>query len=217
MSQKRHNNHRSYGYVLILLITACAALAGRFFVAVPYRIPTGSMNPTLLEGDYIGVDRIFWRIPMSSRLRRGDIILFKEVDAPDTVYVKRIIGLPNDHIRLDNRQIFINGEPLPLDKLDKVTFESEYFDETIDGKRRLVMFDKGEWRNEGHFWTSHKEGFVVPDGHYFVMGDNRDHSMDSREWGTLPAENIVGRAFLIWFSTDYANDKIRWGRLLKIF
>lgn len=176
----------------------------RSFIAEPFQIPSGSMIPTLKVGDFILVNKFAYglRLPVLrtkvidvNQPKRGEVMVFFPPHKPDTYFIKRIIGVPGDHILLKNHQVWVNGEPLvqkTIAKLPPARPRYELARETIgevehDIKKHVVpgqLSRKGEW--------------VVKEGHYFMMGDNRDESSDSRVWGQVPEENIVGKAFAVW-------------------
>lgn len=176
----------------------------RSFIAEPFQIPSGSMIPTLKVGDFILVNKFAYglRLPVLrtkiidvNEPKRGEVMVFFPPHKPDTYFIKRIIGVPGDHILLKNHQLYVNGEAVPqktLAKLPPARPSYELARETMGGKEHNIRMHvvpgqlsrKGEW--------------VVKEGHYFMMGDNRDESSDSRVWGQVPEENIVGKAFAVW-------------------
>ncbi len=195
----------------------------RSFLVEPFRIPSGSMMPTLLVGDFILVNKYVYgiRLPVInekiinvSSPKRGDVAVFRYPKDPSVDYIKRVIGLPGDTIAYHNKQIYVNGEPLPLE--EKNIYEgvgagvSSSGDvvkqEQINGILHNILIDNR--RPIGDFEYS------IPAGQYLVMGDNRDNSNDSRYWGTVPEANLVGRAFMIWMNWDSANSSwIGWSRI----
>jgi len=200
----------------------------RAFIVEPFRIPSGSMMPGLLAGDFILVNKFSFGVRFpglnlkfidSGSPRRGDVMVFRYPDNPSINYIKRTIGLPGDHIIYKNKRLFINGVEMPQ-KL----------------AAPFLMRESGQRLTEMQRWTENLDGvehdilkvggdrdltleFRVPEGHYFAMGDNRDRSNDSRFWGYVPEGNLIGRAFLIWFSWDLNNpekwlgDRILWDRI----
>ncbi len=194
----------------------------RSFVFEPFRIPSGSMIPTLLVGDFILVNKFSYgvRLPVLntkfievSKPKSGDVAVFRFPGDPSLDYIKRVIGVPGDHIRYVNKSLFINGKPAKLEKIgafqppdSKLPAQNLLeLKEDLQGveHRALVSLDKriinGEW--------------VVPAGHYFVMGDNRDNSNDSRYWGFVPEENLVGKAMIIWMHWNWKTGGLAWERL----
>jgi signal peptidase I len=176
------------------------------FVVQAFRIPSGSMEDTLLVGDYLLVDKTRfgpggpWHSVLPYRdIHRGDIIVFRYPVDPTQYFVKRVIGLPGDHIRLWHSHVYINGRVL---KEPYVVFKEHFPDEFRDN------FPRGAWDNENMSvdWAKHLRysldngQIVVPPGQYFALGDNRDQSLDSRYWGFVPRENIIGRPLVIYFS-----------------
>ncbi|KPJ94614.1 MAG: hypothetical protein AMJ53_04895 [Gammaproteobacteria bacterium SG8_11] len=194
----------------------------RSFLVEPFRIPSGSMMPTLLVGDFILVNKFAYgvRLPVIntkiidvSNPQRGDVAVFRYPKDPSTDYIKRVIGVPGDRISYYNKQLYINGEAIALE--NKEIYQgvgsgigmsgAQVKLEDLDGTKHQILVDR-------HRPTINDE-YIVPDGHYFVMGDNRDNSNDSRFWGTVPESNLVGKAFLIWMNWDSANSGISWDRI----
>ena len=179
----------------------------RSFLVEPFQIPSASMVPTLQIGDFILVNKFTYgiRLPVvrtkvveMNKPARGDVMVFFPPHKP-IYFIKRVVGLPGDEIRYVNNVLFINGERQPQELLASLPPAAPRFqlvDETLDGvkhgMRKHVV--PGRLSRSGHW--------VVPEGHYFMMGDNRDNSSDSREWGPVPEENIVGKAFAIWMHWD---------------
>lgn len=196
----------------------------RSFLAEPFRIPSGSMLPTLHAGDFILVNKYEYglrspffnfAITEGTAPKRGDIVVFKYPLDKNVDFIKRVIGLPGDEIRYVDKQLYINGELQQTTPdgsfFDKETYtDLEQFDENLDGiKHKILENDKMPSMArpvQGHNGLNqclYNMGDVVckvPEGHYFMMGDNRDNSADSRFWGFVPREDIVGRAFFIWLN-----------------
>ena len=196
----------------------------RSFLFEPFKIPSGSMIPTLLVGDLILVNKFTYglRLPvLNTRLtegtppKRGDVMVFRYPPKPSLDYIKRVVGVPGDEVAYLNKKLTINGKPVADARL------SDYFDrdamryfkqfeEQLDGKKHRLLNDDERPAfvpgvEEFPFKQNCRysvEGVVckVPEGHYFMMGDNRDNSLDSRYWGFVPDKNIVGKAFLIWMN-----------------
>lgn len=196
----------------------------RSFLVEPFRIPSGSMMPTLLIGDFILVNKFTYglRLPVTytkivelGKPARGDIVVFRYPKDPTVDYIKRIVGLPGDHIAYYHKQIHLNGEPVKQTALGDYEGAGEMGG--MMGAELLVSEDLGSVTHDilvrkGD--ASLKEGeFTVPEGQYFVMGDNRDNSNDSRYWGTVPEANLVGKAFFIWMSWDSGKPGIAFNRL----
>jgi signal peptidase I len=193
-------------HVQFALLALLIALFIMTFVVQAFRIPSGSMENTLLVGDYLLVDKTrfgpsgLWQMILPYRgIHRGDIIVFRYPVDPTQHFVKRVIGLPGDHIRLWHSRVYINGRVL---QEPYVVFKEHFPDEFRDN------FPRGNWDNENMSvdWAMHLRSLVsngqlvVPPGEYFALGDNRDQSLDSRYWGFVPRENIIGRPLVIYFS-----------------
>jgi signal peptidase I len=181
-----------------LIVIVIIVLLIRTFVAQAYNIPSGSMKPTLLVGDFILVNKLLYRF---SEPQRGDIVVFKYPIDPNIDFIKRIIALPGEEVEVRNNQVFINGKPLPLIEVgrgEENGVRKVIYEEVLsEGKKHKVQLYEDFPFSKRDFGP-----VVVPPNHYFVMGDNRDNSEDSRYWGFLPRENIVGKAFVIYFSGD---------------
>ncbi|MEX0731348.1 MAG: signal peptidase I [Aquisalimonadaceae bacterium] len=190
----------------------------RSFLVEPFRIPSGSMIPTLLPGDFILVSKFAYgiRLPMTNQRvlgdgapARGDLVVFQYPENPAQDYIKRVIGLPGDRITFHNRRVLVNGEPLPLETV------GEYDD--ADGRGADLFTERMgdlEYNVVHQRSFRHPDGdYRVPEGHYFMIGDNRDRSSDSRRWGPVAEKYLVGRAFLIWMSWDMQNKNVNWSRI----
>ena len=202
-------------YFESLVITVILALFGTTFIVQAFKIPTPSMEDNLLVGDHLLVNKFVFA-PTMTRLermllpidpvRRGDILVFKYPQDPERDFIKRVIGLPGETLEVRNKKVYINGKPLE-EKYVHFIFPPE---ERAPGD---VSFDVSDKRDYGPV--------TVPERHYFMMGDNRDNSEDSRYWGFMPADYIKGKALFVYFSfTDpEARDSggsfgVRWSRLL---
>lgn len=185
-------------WITELIVIVIIVLLIRAFVTQPYNIPSGSMQPTLLVGDFILVNKLVYRF---SEPQRGDIVVFKYPIDPNIDFIKRIIALPGEEIEVRNNQVFINGKPLPLIEVgrgEENGVRKVIYEEILpEGRKHKVQFYEDFPFSKRDFGP-----VVVPPNHYFVMGDNRDNSEDSRYWGFVPRENIVGKAFVIYFSGD---------------
>jgi signal peptidase I len=195
----------------------------RSFLVEPFRIPSGSMMPTLLIGDFILVNKFTYgvRLPVlntkileNGAPERGDIVVFRFPKDPTVDYIKRVIGLPGDRIGYYRKQIYVNGNPMKQTAMGLYAGGSQgagmegesLFNEELGPVQHDILMRAGE--------PSAREGeFIVPAGHYFVMGDNRDNSNDSRFWGAVPEANLVGRAFFIWMSWDSGKPGIAFNRI----
>lgn len=193
-----------------------AVLILRSFVAEPYKIPSSSMMPNLLIGDFILVNKFAYglRLPITNHKfvpvgepKRGDVVVFKPPHAPDQNWIKRIIGLPGDRIGFHGDILYINGEPMKYEETGPYVGQGRGTRE--NGATLLVEHLPGRSHNILEWLgTSNPAGqgdWEVPAGKYFVMGDNRDNSEDSRFWTQthfLPEENLRGKAFLIWLNCD---------------
>ena len=189
-----------------------AVLVLRSFIIEPFRIPSGSMLPTLRAGDFILVNKFSFgvRLPVlntkiidSGSPQRGDVAVFRYPEDPSVAFIKRIVGLPGDKLQYRNKQLYINGEPAPRDLLPWQEGESppspgyKLYQEQLGEIEHRILIRSGQANMP---WDSGE--YVVPAGHYFAMGDNRDNSRDSRVWGPLPEQNLIGKAFLIWMNWD---------------
>jgi len=200
----------------------------RSFLFEPFKIPSGSMMPTLLVGDLILVNKFHYgvRLPVINKKivanhdpERGDVMVFRFPKDPSIDYIKRVVGVPGDQVEFRNQQLFLNGQHVPVQPLPPPGFyDEEARRYAPEFKEKLGAVEHGILINpqSAPFWKSHEdnqfpfrencrysaEGVAckVPPGHYFMMGDNRDNSLDSRYWGFVPDENIVGRAFFIWMN-----------------
>lgn len=182
----------------------------RSFIIEPFRIPSASMMPTLLRGDFILVNKYDYgiRLPVlnarvfgDGKPQRGDIIVFRYPEDPAVPFIKRVVGVPGDHLQYKEKKLTINGMPVALDL--KGIYHSDGVGKKENGSY-LLEEELGERRHNILVNPSRPpSGEIeqkIPDGHYFVLGDNRDNSRDSRYWGLVPEENLVGRAFYIWMN-----------------
>jgi signal peptidase I len=198
----------------------------RSFLVEPFKIPSSSMVPTLLVGDFILVNKFTYgiRLPVVNKKmvelgspQRGDVMVFRYPEDPSLDYIKRVVGLPGDRIEYRNKRLTVNGESVPLKQVDdylskeRMQFSRRYL-ETLGKVSHEILLEEDvppigspgrafpfagncNYNNSGVACT-------VPPGHYFMMGDNRDNSSDSRVWGFVPDENIVGKAFFIWLNLN---------------
>ena len=205
----------------------------RSFLFEPFKIPSGSMIPTLQIGDLILVNKFHYgiRLPVANTkvtagnpVQRGDVMVFRYPMRPSQDYIKRVVGVPGDKVTYSNKRLTLNGQLLPTQALpdylhtrmsdpDRRLSYSKQFEENLGGKRHRVLNDEtyrinypsaGEAMDfpfkDACDYSAEGVTCTVPAGHYFVMGDNRDRSEDSRFWGFVPDRNIVGKAFFVWMN-----------------
>lgn len=182
-------------------------LALRSFLFEPFRIPTGSMKPTLIEGDFILVNKFSYgvRLPVLgttiipvSKPKAGDIIVFRHTDGKDLI--KRVVGVPGDHIRYEDKKLYINGQLIPTEFIDKTSDRGIY---TLESKEQLNNLVHNIYIYPERVMHRYPYGdVVVPEGSYFVLGDNRDNSEDGRFWGFVRDKDLLGKAFATWMSWD---------------
>jgi len=191
----------------------------RSFLFEPFRIPSDSMMPTLLDGDFIFVNKYAYglRLPViNSKVvainspQRGDVIVFRLPSDPSTNYIKRLVGLPGDHIVVRDRQLFVNGERMPV-RLDGV-YQGHGHTGARIGFEQLGAAEHEVLYLMDRYTRDYEQ--TVPEGHFFFMGDNRDNSRDSRfpEVGFVPERNLVGKAVRIWLNWDWPNAPL-WSRI----
>ncbi len=175
----------------------------RSFIVEPYKIPSGSMIPTLMIGDFILVDKNIYgyKLPLTNitiidneNPNRGDVVVFKYPENQNINYIKRVIGLPGDTILYKNKKLFVNDQENILNKINHKFNPIEIADGTVF----LEKIDDREYLILNQTAPSFNFKYTVPPDTYFVLGDNRDNSNDSRYWGPVPKENLVGKAFYIW-------------------
>ena len=202
----------------------------RSFVAEPFRIPSASMMPTLLHGDFILVNKFAYgiRLPvMHTKIlntgspNRGDVAVFRWPKDPSDDYIKRIIGLPGDRILYKDSTLFINGKQISQEK--NGVYEGTGTNSNYNGALVVhvdletvlhdILIKQTKFSITSGYYASSE--IVVPQNHYFVMGDNRNHSSDSRSWGFVPEENLVGRAFLVWMNADFKGKNYDFKRIGK--
>jgi len=230
-------------YTEAILVALLAALVLRTFVVQAFRIPTGSMKDTLLVGDFLLVNKFvygartpdgipftnitlpFWRLPAFKQPEPGDIIVFKYPSDPSLDYIKRCIAVGGQTVEMRDGVVYVNGQLEGKQEVVKREWDPDPNENchmiyskitTSNGKTYEIR------HREDHNLKSSYENFSpiqVPAGHYFMMGDNRDNSADSRSWGFLPAENVVGQAMVIYWSWDKSIqwyrifNKVRWLRI----
>lgn len=183
----------------------------RSFLVEPFQIPTGSMIPTLEVGDFILVNKYAYgvRLPVVGTKivdvadpERGDVMVFTPPHV-NSYYIKRVIGLPGDTIRYENKKLFVNGELVNDELVDNIQIKTNLGElpgtlrrETINDVEHMTQYITGIARQRS------RTTWVVPNGHYFMMGDNRDNSSDSREWGAVSEKDIAGRAIAVWMHKE---------------
>ena len=196
----------------------------RSFVVEPFKIPSGSMIPTLQVGDFILVYKFTYgiRLPVINKKiidinqpQRGDVMVFRYPEDPSLDYIKRIVGIPGDKVEYQNKRLTINGKPVEQVKVDDYLhperlYYSQQYVERVNGFDYRILTDKDApafimdvarfAHRENCLYNNAGVICTVPKGHYFVLGDNRDNSRDGRYWGFVPDENIVGKAFFIWLN-----------------
>ena len=192
----------------------------RSFLVEPFRIPSGSMMPTLLIGDFILVNKYEYgiRLPVlntklleNERPERGDIIVFRYPEDPSVPFIKRVVGVPGDHIIYRDKTLYINGAPMPQQATGTDAHAG-----SAAGPAVQQIEELGQVRHQilvDPYRLGPEADAVVPEGHYFVLGDNRDNSRDSRYWGFVPDTNLIGRAFFIWMNWSLKNGGIKWKRI----
>lgn len=226
-------------------VALIAALIIRALVIQSYRIPTGSMKDTLLIGDFLLVNKFIYgintpnklftrhiplpakRLPGFKEPKRGDIVVFRYPEDPMVDYIKRCIGVAGDTLEMRDYSMYINGEPEGTEEFIKTKFDPEDY-----GRRNFNYYKLTKKSGQEYVIRKAKDirgradgnwgPYIVPEGHYFMMGDNRDNSSDSRVWGPLPEKYIVGQALVIFFSWDSMepvvkiHKKIRWERIFSV-
>lgn len=183
----------------------------RSFVVEPFKIPSGSMMPTLLAGDFILVNKFTYglRVPILNNTfldvghpQRGDVFVFHYPPDPSLDYIKRVVGLPGDKIAYRDKRLYINGQKLDVSFADDYQYvasglnmvNAKRYKEQLGTHQHDILIEDNSITIDGEV--------EVPAGHYFAMGDNRDNSKDSRVWGFVPENNLVGKAFFIWWNFD---------------
>lgn len=196
----------------------------RSFIVEPFRIPSGSMLPSLYIGDFILVNKFSYgiRLPILHHMvfpvgdpKRGDVMVFRYPVDPKLNFIKRVVGLPGDVLSYRDKQLSINGVPVSavengefiLNQSGTRSRPVDQYTETIGAESHQIVVDQERSSRD-------LDEVRVPAGHYFVMGDNRDHSNDSRYWRFVPESHVVGKAFYIWFSwKSAAGGGVEWSRI----
>jgi len=215
-------------WVLTVGLAFAVAFFFRSMIASPRHIPTGSMIPTIKIGEFIFVNmfKYDWHIPYTRQVlsqradpNRGEIVVFEYPEDPDKDFIKRVIGIPGDTIELRDKRVILNGTPLLLEPVE----DREILEDLKYDSSRISLFR--ETNGEKTYYVMHlNDGMVgnfgpvtIPAGYYFVMGDNRDDSYDSRMWGPLNRDKIFGSGSFTWLSIDTGHAPwIRWNRLFKV-
>ncbi len=206
---------RSFFPVLLFVLVV------RSFIFEPFRIPSGSMMPTLINGDYIFVQKFAYglRWPViekkfyeTNEPARGDVVVFRLPSDPSINYIKRVVGLPGDVIVYDNARLTINGQLMPLAEYKDIETEVEgfFYRESLDEREHAIRHSVEILGDSGA--TPRLRVYEVPEGHYFMMGDNRDNSQDSRYIGPIPETHLVGEAVRIWMHME-GIEWPNWGRI----
>ncbi len=193
--------HKAGEYTKSILSAVLIALLIRAFVIEAFKIPSASMVPTLLIGDHLFVNKFIYglRIPFTktrffrfTEPRRGDVMVFLYPEDESKDFIKRVVGLPGDRLRTEGEDLYINGEKVVHTLAGEGKNDITYMNEVLGTVQHLIQFSP--------YRTYADQEYFVPDDHLMVMGDNRDNSADSREWGFMPMENIKGKAMFIWLS-----------------
>lgn len=202
----------------ILIIIFCVFLFRSIFFE-PFKIPSGSMIPTLMIGDFILVNKMAYglKVPFSDWYtdpiyistaqdpKRGDVVVFKFPKDPSVNYIKRVVGVPGDTIEIRDKVVYVNNRPIEVKEIDGKELMADMDDKFKTSKLKFYQAKTGDHLHtfqldEDNYYKVDFEKKTIPKGHFFVMGDNRDFSYDSRFWGLVPHKYIKGRAVLVWFS-----------------
>lgn len=230
--KKKETNAEAFRSFLVALLVA---LVFRSLAYEPFHIPSGSMLSTLYKGDYIFVSKLSYGYSrysfpfglklfdgrlLASEPKRGDIVVFRNPSMPRVDYIKRLVGMPGDHVQVKMGRLYINGEPVEVQRVGDISVPDDesgrmsnvvQFKETLPGGRQHIILDEheGNYDPRTGFDSDNTDEYVVPEGHFFMMGDNRDNSQDSRYQpdmgyvqapGFVPFDYLVGRADVIFFS-----------------
>lgn len=180
------------GSGIVVLFLVFAPFIIKTSLCQAFKMPTESMKPTILVGDYFLTDKTYLKI---QKIERGDILIFEYPKDPSKIYIKRVIGIPGDTIEIKNKRLYVNN----------VRYEESY----------VIHIDRHTFNSK----INNRDNFgpvLVPENNYFMMGDNRDRSNDSRFWGFVNIKNIKGRAGLVYWSWDKTDFRIRWSRIGKL-
>ncbi len=218
----RHKRNGMVEFVDSVWVVVLIALCIRFFLFESFRVPTGSMVPNIYIGDMLFVNKYIyglrppftkWHFFRFKEPTRGEVVVFIYPENPSQDFVKRVIGLPGDTVKLEGRRIWVNGTEITRERVGEFTYiESRggerktdwYLETNQDGVKYPVIYTPGNGNDLGTMFDCKlcDNEFTVPDGSLFVMGDNRDVSLDSRFWGFVPLDHLKGRASMIWFSVS---------------
>ncbi len=217
---------KSYFWTLSLAVIF--AVVTRFVLITAYKVPTGSMQPTLQPGDFIFASKITYGILALgsgwlvrwTQPQRNEVVVFTYPDQPDTKYVKRVIGLAGDEIKIENDELWINGKKVLyqeiVDQSENPNPESFTIRNEVgpNGSRKVIQIKSSKAKRFGPL--------MIPEGQVFLLGDNRDASDDSRNWGTVPTENIIAKVQMVWLSLDWQKKwaqnrlpQVRWSRIFS--
>lgn len=192
--------------LLVFLSPIIVIMTIRWLLIEPYVIPSGSMIPTLLINDNVFVNKLKYgvKIPFGntfifrwSDLQRGDVVVFRWPENPNVFFIKRVVAVAGDQIEIADGVLSVNGQAMPQESINLQNSDQgfEYFSESFKtSENHVIRYHNKEDSQFG--------AFTVPEKHFFVVGDNRDQSNDSRSWGPVPEENLVGKAMIIWLSCD---------------
>lgn len=217
--QKKSKFWSEFKSISMIIVTV---LAFRSVFFEPFKIPSGSMIPTLLIGDFILVNKFSYgfKVPFSDwfsdpvyitgpgKPERGDVIVFKYPKDESLNYIKRVIGLPGDTVEIIEKVVYVNDKPIETKAIDGKEIMEDMDDKFKRYNFKFFQTQTGDHDHisqidQDNIWYPNFKKIKVPEGHYFVMGDNRDFSQDSRYWGFVPFQNVKGEAILIWFSWSF--------------
>lgn len=224
---KRRDASASQPYIFefarSFFIPLLAVWSIRSFLIQPYRVPTGSLEPTVMPGDFIAVKQYSYgmRMPVLRKKiiaigepKRGDIALFFWPVDEEKRFVKRVVGVPGDHVVYKDKKLTINGKAIPQTLIgDAMSEEPGQLPKRVVHYRENLLGVQHDIYVRPDSYDMKTVDVTVPEGYYFMMGDNRDDSDDSRYWGMVPEANLIGQAFGVWMSWDSNNSKFRWHRV----
>lgn len=207
---------RSFFPILLIVLVI------RSFIVEPFRIPSGSMLPTLEIGDFIMVNKFTYglRLPIFHTMlipantpQRGDVVVFRYPDDPSKDYIKRVIGLPGDRIVYQDKLVYVNDVPAAQMTETEEQPYADLYGTKLFRKTEYLGVHKHEILLADSLRSRSRREWQIPAHNYFMMGDNRDNSNDSRVWGFVPEENLVGKAFFIWMNWNYSDGEINTTRI----